>query len=70
MQVRAICNKCGKNIYLNIQPEHLNETKGGIFRAATQHNCNGENRILLLYIDENLSVRGVENAPLVTSEEK
>ncbi len=70
MQVRTVCNRCGKNIYLNIEPEHLNEEKGGIFRAATQHTCNGTPRILLLFIDQNLSVRGVENAPLVTSEEK
>jgi len=69
MEVRILCSTCGKNIYLDITSEHMAEAKGGIFRVGAQHNCNGKKKIVLAFIDQDLSVRGQEICPFVESTE-
>jgi hypothetical protein len=69
LKVRVICKQCGKSIYLNISNENLNEAKGGIFRVAAKHNCNGKPKAVLAFVDSDLSVRGQEICPMVESNE-
>ncbi|MHA1754794.1 MAG: hypothetical protein ACTSYR_04685 [Candidatus Odinarchaeia archaeon] len=67
MKVRVICNHCGKSIFLKVAQRHLKNIKGGIFRVATVHKCGGEEKVIMVFLDKNLSIRGKEICPLVQS---
>jgi len=69
LKVRVICSYCGKSIFLDVPKNKLKHDKGGIYRVATLHNCNGEEKVVLVFLDNDLSVRGKEICPLVSSTE-
>ncbi|MFX1254126.1 MAG: hypothetical protein ACFFCZ_21110 [Promethearchaeota archaeon] len=68
--VKARCNKCGKAEAIEVTSKLVETCQGGIGRAAIVHKClNGEQKLLVIYFDENCTVRTTTLMPIILKEE-